>query len=123
MQEKRQYVRWQASLPVKYKIDNQGKELSCITGDISNGGIRINCSDRLNLDSLLDMTIEMSGDIEPLRANGKVVWQNKSSEAEKENFSTGIKFIGLGYSDIDRMYNYLYKYHRQELVSRWWAST
>jgi len=65
----------------------------------------------------------MPADVGFLRANGKVIWQSESSEAEKENFSTGIKFIGLGYSDIDRIYNYFYKYHRQELTKRWWAST
>ncbi len=123
MQEKRQYVRWQASLPVKYKIDGQEEEITSNIKDISNGGICINSSDRFNLDSLLDITINMPEDIGPLLANGNIIWQNKSTGTEKEGFLTGIKFTGLGYSDIDRMYNYLYKYHRQELVSRWWAST
>lgn len=123
MQDKRQYIRWAIALPIKYKIDGYNQEVSSNTKDISNGGLSVNSSNRINPGSQLDITVAMPDDIGPIIANGQTIWQAESFEPGTKSFLAGIRFTNLTYSDRDKIFRYLYKYRRKELVKRWWDST
>jgi len=120
MSDKRQYLRWSIYLPVKYKIEGQDAEFSSQVKDISNGGICI--SDYLPRDINLDIKIGMPGDIGDIRVRGKSVWQEETGGKEGRHLFSGIKFLTLSYSDKDKIYNYLYRYKRSELLNNWWVS-
>jgi c-di-GMP-binding flagellar brake protein YcgR len=125
MEDKRQYIRWNVSLPAKYKIDGQEKECFCQIKDMGNGGICISCMDKIDPNQVLHITINMPQEVGSVNATGRAVWQRESQDVQEEGkgFPTGIKFITLSYADRDRIFNYILRFKRQELVRRWWAQT
>ena len=123
MEEQRKHVRWNSSLPVKIRISGQDEDFSSKAKNLSNGGLCVDSFKKLDSDSVLNLTIDMPEDIGPINVDGKIAWQDEPSDISDENLSAGIKFMKLTYSDLDRIYRYFYKFHRQELVKRWWAAT
>lgn len=122
MKERRQFVRWNVAVAVRYKDPDRETTLVSKVKDISNGGLSIYLPQRLDYDALLDMKVDMPESIGPIRVTGKVVWQEGSVDYENNNILAGVKFANISYSDRDKIYEYVCKFQREELTRRWWSS-
>ena len=112
MEEKRKYVRLDASIKVSYRI-LKGPEVrhEALSRNIGGGGIRFPVEERLKKDSLLELEIDLPNGAGPIEALGQVVWREElltKGEGKKEHFDVGMKFVRINPSDRERLLKYVY---------------
>ena len=97
--EKRLFPRLPARNLIKIKHAGGGEieKLSNIS-DISEGGLRIVCHDRLPIGTELDIQVNVPEKQTVLNLNGKVVWV-KEMKNQKGAFFAGVAFTGIKESD------------------------
>ena len=114
--EKRRCARLDMALSVSFAVESPGGKVSpmaeALSSDISAGGLRLMTPQPLQNGSLLNLEIQLPDDnIEPIRACGEVVWQNKLSDFSYET-GTLIKsmdeidkrrFMGFVFDQMSRL--------------------
>ena len=89
--ERRKYVRISAPLKINYRIATDGLRSSCRSADISEGGIRFNLYQKLEIGDILKLEIYLKDSAEYLSAIGRVVW-TKETLGKEYPFEAGIEF-------------------------------
>ena len=118
MQERRRYTRWVISQPVRYKRENSELEFDSNCRDISSQGISLEANQQLPPDTPVNMQINLE-EQGKVAIRGKVIWQEPSVE-NSSSLLTGINFITISDFDKDRIFNYMFKHARQQVVESWW---
>lgn len=95
--EQRRHARLDIALAVNYAIQQEGAEVSemaeTLSSDISASGLRLMTVASLENGSILNLEISLPEEgVEPIRAQGEVVWQNKISDYSYET-GTVIKYM------------------------------
>lgn len=112
MEERRKYVRLDASIKVEYKVLKDAKaKREVISKNISGGGVCFSVKEGLKSKTILEMEIGIPDGAEPICAKGEVVWLQGlpiSQEARRKYFEVGVKFIRIASLDRDRILNYVY---------------
>jgi len=110
--ERRKYVRVKKEFPVKYSVGKESQLLkSGVTKNISAGGILLETSEKLHLETNLGLTINIPNLQKPINANGLVVWVKdspKTDQTGKRFFDTGIKFLNLEPEKKDALLQYIW---------------
>jgi c-di-GMP-binding flagellar brake protein YcgR len=116
MEDKRKFARFKAGLLLKFSSDESAYEFSGVVQDISMGGLSVtldgaviplvNC--RVNFYLLLPS--------QTFKISGEIAWV-RSYDGKKD---VGIRFVHIPDSYKEEIYNYISKYHRQELTQKWW---
>lgn len=116
MEERRKFVRFNAPFCVHYSDQTMSQDTPGVIKDISYGGARIilDTESRINNSSEADLSILFPKDT--LKVSGVVVWV-KGSGSKKE---LGIAFQNIPPQYKDTIYNYIFKYFKEELTSKWW---
>ena len=116
MEERRKFVRFNAPFCVHYSDKNIPQETPGVIKDISYGGARVivDTLSRIDNASAADLSILFPKDT--LKVSGLVVWV-KESGSKKE---IGICFQNIPSQYKDTIYNYIFKYFKEELTSKWW---
>ena len=96
--ERRKFVRLKAIVEVKYVVIGKPGQMKVFSKNVSAGGLCILMEERLDKDTPLQLHIKIPDLKEPIRALGRVVWQQESDQPGKLN--TGVEFVGI--SDFDR---------------------
>lgn len=115
MEERRKYVRLDASIKVRYKVKVlKGPEVrhEPLSKNIGGGGIRFPVEGRLKKGSILELGIDLPDGARPIKAVGQVVWLEKvpiGEAAKKDYFETGTKFIRIDPLSKDRILKYVYE--------------
>ena len=86
--EKREYPRFQISVPVSVTAVDLGETSRTQTYDISAEGLGIIADKELPIGALLKLRLIMSDNGEEIPRNGKVIWSKNISNGK---FRTGIK--------------------------------
>lgn len=98
-QERRQYLRLQATVEVKYTVIGKPGEYKVASKNFSAGGLCIITNEQLAADTPLQLEIKIPDLKDNIRALARVVWQQKFSHQETY-YNTGVEFTGI--SDFDR---------------------
>jgi len=90
-EERRRYVRISDSLKINYRIATYALRSNCRSADISEGGIRFNLYQKLEIGATLKLEIYLKDSAEPLSAIGRVAW-TKETPGKEYPFEAGIEF-------------------------------
>ena len=115
-EERRKYVRLQASVEVKYTVIGKPGTIKVSSENISAGGLCIITEEELAADTPLQLEIAIPDLKDPIHALARVVWQQKfeaTAKQPKAYFNTGIEFTGI--SDFDRFNINRYVMERTDL--------
>ncbi len=117
MNEKREFMRFRVSFPFGFNQNEIPSEIKATVKNISMNGLKV----------VLDKSLHFSGedltkfqlilpDNKTLDFSGEVVWQKDFLDRRE----VGIRFEYISDSHKEDIYNYIFKYHRQELTQKWW---
>lgn len=109
MEERRQFIRINKSLIVRYQVLKDFLQASSSESkDISEGGIRLPVAKRFIPGIILKLWIRLEEISEPIIAVGEVLWL-KDISGSGLPYEVGIKFIKIDSGDRSRLYNYVSK--------------
>ena len=110
-EERRRYIRVDATLLVRYEIEKKPRlTASVLTKNIGTGGILIETSEKLPIETLLGLEIDVPDQRKPIIADGKVVWIKERPETDhagKRMFNTGIKFVNMYSREKELLLQYI----------------
>lgn len=118
MPNNRKFARFKTTLYVRYGRINSSDELSAIAKDISMGGLKLAVDKSANFSPDDFLILYLLIPQITIKVMGKVVW---SSQGEHEK-QIGISFINLTDTHKEDIYNYIFKYYREELTNKWWEN-
>lgn len=99
LKERRKFVRFDEEPKIHYTI--LGSKAGFINSKVHNfsrKGICISNYEKLHKKDMLDLEIDLSGALKPIRLIGQVVWQKEIKASDKEGrriFTTGIRFCKI----------------------------
>jgi len=113
MDEKRKFVRFKATCRLSLSGTDSSPEISGVVKDIGMGGARISLDKPFAFSphTVVSLTIVLPQIT--LKVSGEVVSQRDNEEAS-------IRFVRMPDSYKEEIYNYISKYHRKELMDKWW---
>jgi len=100
--ERRRYVRISDSLKINYRLAADALRTNCRSTDISEGGIRFNLYQKLEIGDTLKLEIYLKGSAEPLLGIGMVAWTRETSGKEYP-FEAGIEFNIFAHSFLNEI--------------------
>lgn len=109
--ERRRFARLDLALTVSYRVVGHidGKPIdprSAISSDISLGGLRLMTPAVLTNGTMLDLEILLGEDeLNPITAEGEVVWQNKITDV---SYETGVMIKGMPGPDKKRFMEFVF---------------
>ena len=117
MDEKRRFIRFQVSFPLKFVQDKLPLAVKGVVKDISMSGLKVVLDRALQFlsEDLSNFHLTLSND-KVLELAGQVVWQKDYPDRRE----MGIRFALIPDDHKEDIYNYIFKYHRQELTQKWW---
>lgn len=117
MDEKRGFMRFQVSFPLKFLQEKLPLAVKGVVKDISMKGLRVVMDRALQFlsEDLNNFNLTLSNE-KVLELSGQVVWQKDYPDRRE----IGIQFAGIPDDHKEEIYNYIFKYHRQELTQKWW---
>jgi len=117
MDEKRGFMRFRVSFPLKFIQDELSAVVKGIVKDISMSGLKVVLEQARQLLSqdLSNFHLRLDKD-KLLKLSGQIVWQKDYPDRRE----VGIQFVCIPDSNKEDIYNYIFKYHRQELTQQWW---
>lgn len=109
--ERRKDVRIDKILDIRYTIEERPRATgNSLTKNISRGGILVETSEKLLVESLLGLEINIPNHQKPIVADGKVVWVKESpamDQSGKRVFNTGIKFVYMDPMERENLLQYI----------------
>ena len=120
--EKRKHPRWNLSGLVRVKQSGVVQdEVQAQGNDISLGGMSFLVQARHAPEAELELIIELPDDYRFIFAKARVAWQEDMVSQEQKSYTrTGVYFSALADADKARIFNYAYKFCRDELMKKWW---
>lgn len=108
MIERRKYVRIDSSVRVRMKtVHGPVVESPAITQNISMGGVRVSLEKKLSLGTRVCLELDVQGELKPIIIVGEVVWQQEAPLAGSHALDTGIRYLRIDSSDMQRLTKYL----------------
>lgn len=92
MQERRRYVRWDINAPSTYRLIDSQEEFSCLAKNISNRGIGLTFTEKLNQHNQVVINIPLKN-LKSLILKAEVMWQ--SEEKHSGLYQTGFYFPNI----------------------------
>lgn len=109
--ERRKFARLDLALTVGYRVVGSKPQavnedpFEGLSSDVSLGGLRLMTPSLLENGTQLELTITLSEELEPLHAQGEVVWQTKLSPT---SFETGVLIKGMSVDDRSRFMSFVF---------------
>jgi len=110
--DRRKHQRVQTSIPVRYRIVDDQKEIASLmerrrrdqqstTIDLSEGGAYIATSELVGAGNLIRLEVKLPGALAPLSAFAEVVWANESG--------CGLRYLAMKDDDAKKMREFIEK--------------
>lgn len=117
MDEKRGFLRFRVSFPFKFIREKLSSEVEGRVKDISMNGLKVVLDKALHflVEDLTNFHLVLSDD-KTLKISGEVMWQKDYLDRRE----VGIRFVQIPGGHKEDIYDYIFKYHRQELTQEWW---
>ena len=95
--ERRKHSRFQVSLPMEYRGKNHSTMWGGLTGDISEKGLLLLCSQNMAIGTVLKMTVlfTVGYELTSFDVDASVVWKDLQTKAQFRGFKYGVKFIRM----------------------------
>ncbi|MEA3328643.1 MAG: PilZ domain-containing protein [Candidatus Omnitrophota bacterium] len=108
--ERREFLRFDASLKMRYKILFSEIEGIATLKNISRGGMGFSVIKGKDLlkDASADFEIDVPGEDYPILTKGKAVWFNKVSAEDASLLSNGVEFVDIRPADKSILLDYAY---------------
>jgi len=104
--ERRRFVRLSISAGVQYRVLESLKDhIKSYTKNVSEKGIMISLSKRLELNTSLEIAIKFEGDARPICGIGRIIWIKKNPHSK--DFDAGIDITYIRDEDKVRFMKYL----------------
>jgi c-di-GMP-binding flagellar brake protein YcgR len=116
MEEKRKFARFHTPIYLKYRMSDSSKEYAGIVKDISMGGLRVVVDKALDISLDNVLTLYLLIPDSTLKVSARVAW-TKDFEDRKE---VGASFVNIPDAYKENIYNYIFKYYRDEVSQKWW---
>jgi len=116
MAENRRFARFKVSLRAKCTPQDSVRDYEVIGENISMGGVKIALNKNIEIAPGTEMTLQLYLPQVVLDVKGKVAWIEKKGRKKE----LGIKFLQLPDYYKQDIYNYISRYNREQLTSRWW---
>lgn len=111
MDERREFVRLDLSVEVKWKTLPNEETLLDKTKNLSAGGICIMVDDPPSTGSMIYLEINLP-DNSIIHSKGKVVWAEEYEEVGEEirkNFDVGVQFVDIDRKDQEKINYFIFK--------------
>ena len=119
MPEKRRFARFKTTLYVLYNLLNDSREFSGIAKDISMGGMKLALDKSINISVDDFIALHLLIPQITIRVLGKIIWVNESGQDK----DAGVSFVNLSDAHKEDIYNFIFKYYREEITNRWWDNS
>ncbi|MFH1691536.1 MAG: PilZ domain-containing protein [Candidatus Omnitrophota bacterium] len=122
MDEKRNVVRWQVVLPVRYLGVSKHIEGACETQDLSLSGARLAMVEKHEAGDQLFVLFDLPEENRSsVRCEAEVVWQDKLHDLEeKHKYITGIVFTKIRDIQKSVLLDYVNQYYPELFRQHWW---
>ena len=113
--ERRKFTRLSVLADVSYtKKDLPQEENATFTKNIGKGGICLITYEQLNESDVLELTISLPNEKEPVNVTGKVCWVkpfNIGTDPSGARFDVGIEFIKISDGDKQKIDGYVFSHN------------
>ena len=114
-QDRRYLPRWEVDNKIIFQKGNDPIPHECRSKDIAATGACIRAMEDISPSQILNLTIYLANDIEPIQVHGKAVWRQKK---DNEHL-IGIQFNSISDTTSDRIYHYAFEYRKTDLMKNW----
>lgn len=114
--EKRRCVRFKVPFCFDCKHPDYQQNLSGALKDISMSGACVLIDSNSNLPTDQSVLLSLIFPENVLNVKAKIIWQQKMIDKNK----VGVSFLNLPDSFKDDIYDTVFKYHRDQITTRWW---
>jgi c-di-GMP-binding flagellar brake protein YcgR len=118
MEERRQYVRFEAPFCVEYKKPPLNEKFQGVIKNISIGGARILLDTSFDISPCSLASIFLLLPEITLNIKGEVVWVRKTGNKKE----VGVRFVNLPDTHKDDIYRYIFRYFKEEYTKKWWLA-
>ena len=120
MDERRNAVRWNVFMPVRYLDLPDHKEGYAHTKDLSMKGAQIETVERHKVGDVVDMMLDLPGAQGSMCVEAAVVWQRPSCSYEECNYLTGLEFRKIRDCHKQAILDFVIDSKPDQVQSRWW---
>ena len=113
MEDKRKFVRFKATCRIQFSETDPSLDVSGTIKDISMGGARVSLDKPFEFPPNTVVSLTMVLPQNTLKISGEIVGQGDKKEVS-------IRFVRMPDAYKEEIYNYISKYHRKELMNKWW---
>lgn len=111
--QRREYFRVTTNVPIVYQYVSHSGEVygQGITKDLSGGGVKFVCSEKLHVGDIINIYINFEEEIE-INTMGKVI---RCDKTEAEKYEVSLNFINLDFAQRESLIKYIFKIQRENL--------
>lgn len=106
MKERRKFMRFSASVDVKYAAPGMAIEGSSLSKDVSREGMGFPVNRMMPTRAPLELEVNIPGEIAPIFAHAELAWVKES--AERGDFDAGVRLVNMDPFDRSRLLEYVY---------------
>ncbi len=114
--EKRRCGRFKVPFCVDCKHPDRQQSLSGALKDISMSGACVLIDSEHDLPADKSLNLSLIFPESALNVEAKIIWQQKVADKNK----VGVSFLNLPDSFKSDIYDTVFKYHRDQITSKWW---
>ncbi|MDD5069409.1 MAG: PilZ domain-containing protein [Candidatus Omnitrophica bacterium] len=118
-EDNRRRVRFKAHFYCKCSFNDGSKLVSAVAKDISMSGLRIIFDSAANISDQAAVPLYLLFPDKTIKALGSLVWIKKYSDRQE----AGIVFKNIADFDKEEIYQYIFRYYREEVLGHWWAAS
>ncbi len=107
MKERRKFMRFNASVDVRYSAPGMAIEGSSLSRDVSREGMGFPVNRIMPIGTPLELEVNIPGKVAPIFAHVEVAWVKES--VERGDFNAGVKVVKMDPFDRSRLLEYVYK--------------
>ena len=107
MKERRKFMRFNASVDVRYSVPGMAIEGLSLSKDVSREGMGFPVNRMMPIGTPLELELNIPGKIAPVFARAEVAWVKEL--AERADFDAGVKVLKVDPFDRSRLLEYVYE--------------
>lgn len=110
MGERRKFLRFEVPVDIKYMVPERAVEGISRGKNFSREGIGLYLKEEIPRQTLVELEIDLPGEIVPIFATGRVVWIREADERRDFDFIAGVELAKISSFDKSRILEYVYNW-------------
>ncbi len=94
-EERRKFTRYAMPLHITYIVDGETSVHKSTTKNISSLGIRFESTKTLKEGNIIELKLEVPKALNPVHAQGKLIWVRKATLEDNSPFDIGMEFLKI----------------------------